>query len=107
MGFQKIGFRKGTSKTLSEPAATSDTKRMTSNISFMKNGDINGLLVLHLGTRPQTSLFPKIRALSTDMIADLAKQCKKETINALVPEWITDYDRSKSILFCPRRTFHD
>lgn len=29
------------------------------------------------------------------MIADLAKQSGKEEINSIVPEWISDYDKSK------------
>jgi hypothetical protein len=61
---------------------------------FYKDGDINGLLVLHWGTRSQTGLFPKICALPTDMITKLAKQYKKEIVNPFVLDWIKDYDRS-------------
>jgi hypothetical protein len=74
---------------------------------FYEDGDINGLLVLHLGTKSQTSLFSRICALPTDMITELAKQCKEEEINPVVPDWIKNYDRSKSILFFPRQIFYD
>jgi hypothetical protein len=60
-----------------------------------------------LGTKSQTSLFSRICALPTDMITELAKQCKEEEINPVVPDWIKNYDRSKSILFFPRQIFYD
>ena len=72
-----------------------------------KHGDIKGLLVFHLGTMGQTTLFPKTRALPIEMIEDLAKRCAKEEINSAVLEWIEKYDRSKSTIsfFVPKKTF--
>lgn len=63
---------------------------------FYENGDINGLLVFHLGTKDQTTLFSKTLALPRERIAELAKMCKKEKINSVVPGWIDSYDRTKS-----------
>jgi hypothetical protein len=65
---------------------------------FYEHGDINGLLVFHLGAKSQTKLFSKADALPTASMADLAKQCKREEINKLVPDWIDTYDRSKSTI---------
>jgi hypothetical protein len=74
-----------------------------------EHGDINGLLVFHLGTKSQTTLFPKTYALPREMIVGLAKQCKKEVINKVIPGWITRYDRTKSTIafFVPQQTFCD
>jgi hypothetical protein len=69
---------------------------------FYKHGDINGLLVLYLGTRNQTHLFPKLNALPKDMIVALARQSGKEKIpSILLPEWVRAYDKSKGILSSP------
>jgi hypothetical protein len=51
---------------------------------FYNHGDINGLLVFYLGTKGQTTLFPKARALPIEMMVDLAIQCGKEQINSVV-----------------------
>jgi hypothetical protein len=63
---------------------------------FYKDGGINGLLVFHLGTKGQTTLFTKTLALPRERIVELAKMCKKEQINALIEKWIGKYKMTKS-----------
>jgi hypothetical protein len=67
---------------------------------FPKYGDINGILVLYLGTRSQNHLFTKINMLPQDLKVVLAKQCGKEKIpSKLLPDWLNSYDKSPKGMF--------
>lgn len=71
---------------------------------FYKHGGVNGLLVFHLGTKDYDGLVGKTLALPKGMIADLAKRCGKEEINAVVPVWIkTNNQKSTIAFFSPSR----
>jgi hypothetical protein len=72
---------------------------------FYMNGGTNGLCVLYLGTRFQTSLFAKIDMLSPELKVELAKQCGRESIPSVVfKAWMEAYDRSppEGIFSCTR-----
>jgi len=74
---------------------------------FYEHGDINGLLVLHLGTRSQNALFAQLYALPVELREELAKRCKQIDINPLVQAWINCYDKSRGMISFFGRVLHD
>ena len=62
---------------------------------FYEYGDINGLLVLHLGTRSQNALFAQMYALPVELRQELAKRCRETEISPLVKTWIQCYEKSR------------
>lgn len=67
--------------------------------TFYEHGGINGLLVLHLGTRFQNALLAQLYALPVELREELAEQCRAEEINPAVQAWIDNYDKSQSTDF--------
>lgn len=63
---------------------------------FYRHGGINGLLVLHLGSRFQNALFSQIYALPVKLREELATRCGREEINPLIQAWIDNFDKSRS-----------
>ncbi|KAH8653938.1 hypothetical protein BGZ60DRAFT_158322 [Tricladium varicosporioides] len=62
---------------------------------FYVQGGINGVLVLHLGTRFQNAMFAQIYSLPLELVEELARKCGTEEISPFVRAWIEGFDKSR------------
>lgn len=64
---------------------------------FFRLADIDGVLILYLGTRARTALFTKLAALPVDFIEELAAGFKGYQINSVTTAWSDAFDRTRSL----------